>query len=493
MVVAQVLITIMVVQWLSMQYRDKRDALEKELSQAWTGAHQQMIDSMLMKQYILPAIDSAEARHFTFKFMSDSKDINVVTRSIDSGNVSVITGTGAVSKDHVAAAREEDADARNHMRIERDASDRDHVRVETESDITKDLVLRGVKLFVNVQSDSLNHIGHGKDVLMPDTSVLKSAFRQKLQMLNPRFVITWDTAVNEDTARRASGFTYTAVVNDLDIRADIKGSAVVLIPEIMPQVLFALLLIVITASAFLISYRSLRAQMIMDVQRNDFIHNMSHEIRTPVSTVKVALEALKNFDRSNDPAIMKEYLEMATHETNRLEQLVSRVTDLSTDSAPVAVNFKEEDLNQVIIDVLQSMKPRLEGEKAIVNFERRTQPVIVLMDKLHIHGVLINLIDNSLKYSAAPAQIDIYIEQKADMVSIIVADKGVGIPDQYHDRIFEKFFRVPTGDLHNIKGYGLGLSYASMIMKQHHGDIAYNPREGGGSEIILTIPKRGKA
>lgn len=481
MIVAQVLITIMVVQWLNMQWSDKRQVLEKELSQAWTGSHQQMIDSMLMNQYILPAMDSANENNFTFRFITDStEDI----RTFSSDEVQITDQVRVVNGPHGKAMPK--------VSMPRQRTTVVTTKTDTSGSINaKDLVLRGVKLFVNVQSDSLNHIGHAQEMLTPDTSILKSAFRQKLFMMSPRLVVQWDSATITESAPFVSPFSFTAEVNDFEIRADVDGSARVLLPEILPQGFFALLLIIITAAAFLISYRSLRSQIVLDAQRNDFIHNMSHEIRTPVSTVKVALEALKNFDRSNDPAVMKEYLEMAMHETNRLEQLVGRVTDISSDGAPVSLNFKEEDVNQIIDEVLQSMKPRLEGEKALVNFKKTADKVNVYADKLHLHGVVFNLIDNSLKYSKPPAEITIETERDDHTVNIKVSDRGKGIPEAYSGKIFEKFFRVPTGDVHNIKGYGLGLSYAKMVLRQHNGSISYRGREGGGSLFLIRLKAKG--
>ncbi|MBK6964234.1 MAG: HAMP domain-containing histidine kinase [Bacteroidales bacterium] len=281
------------------------------------------------------------------------------------------------------------------------------------------------------------------------------------------------------------------VTGNTRIDAGVEGYRLVILRGIWPQFIFALLLVLLTASAFILSFRSLKAQVLLNEQRNDFIRNMSHELKTPVATVKVALEALKNFNRRNDPVLMDEYLDMATAETNRLEMLISRVMNISASNGElIKPNPEQTDMGDLIREVLQAFKPRIEAEKAIVTVNLPDESITENIDRLHLQGVILNLIDNSLKYSIPPAEIEIVLSSDKNGIRITVADRGIGIPAEYRSRIFEKFFRVPTGDRHNVKGYGLGLSYAEMVMKQHGGSITYAERSGGGSIFSLTLPIR---
>lgn len=462
MATAQVLITVMVLQWLAMQYREEQKLLSGDISRAWEDANRQMLDSMLMKHYINPALDTAEKHQVRIKF------------------------------DRFSQTPDEGSDKKIFLHISDSVND--SVNLRKEEFTAKDIVLRGVKLFVDIQEGDSGNMAHVMEMEMPDTSVLKTAFHNQLLLIDPHIQVSWDTAaINKtDSAGKSHkvGFSYTIQVNNNGIRADIKGYPQILFTKMLPGGLFGLLLIVLTSAAFIISYRSLRTQMLLNTQRNDFIRNMSHELRTPVSTVKVALEALSNFDRSGEKDVMQEYLRMAVAETGRLEMLINRVTDLMT-AGDLSLTLRKEDIRHLIEEAAASMKPRLEAEHATYVFKSENQPLYAEVDSLHLKGVLINLIDNSLKYSDPPAEIEVSAELSGDQIIISIGDRGQGIPPEYAGRIFEKFFRVPKGDVHNIKGYGLGLSYAEMVMRQHGGAIKYQPREGGGSLFIVIIKAKG--
>lgn len=455
MVTAQVLITVMVIQWLAMQYREEQILLSGDINRAWDDANQQMLDSMLMKNYINPALDTGRAR-VQFKF-------NKITRLPDSEHQKKIFV-------HISD------------------SVKDSLTV-TESISAQAIVLRGVKLFMDVQDDDSGQVSHAFRMNEPDTTVLKSAFQKRLLLIDPNMDVVWDTVfLMKDSLRKSHkiNYSYTLQLNDKNLKADVTGFSRVILSKIAPSGIFALLLILLTAAAFIFSYRSLKSQMILNAQRNDFIKNMSHELRTPVATVKVALEALNNFDRSSDSEVLKEYLGMAVTETNRLEMLINRVTDLMT-AGDIRLSIDKEDLNHLILEVVNSLKPRLDNENATVELIMPTSPLYANVDSLHLKGVIINLIDNSLKYSDKPAEIEIETRMSGRSAIIKVSDRGPGIPPEYAGKIFEKFFRVPKGNVHNVKGYGLGLAYADMVMKQHGGSITYQPREGGGSTFVLTL------
>jgi signal transduction histidine kinase len=145
------------------------------------------------------------------------------------------------------------------------------------------------------------------------------------------------------------------------------------------------------------------------------------------------------------------------------------------------------DLRQLIGQVIQSFQPRLREQNASISFEEDGQDFMASVDKLHTQGVIINLIDNSLKYGRAPVRIGLKLKEHASSIQLCVTDNGPGIPEEYQDKVFDKFFRVPAGNLHNIKGFGLGLSYAAQVMKQHHGSIRLSKAPSGGCLFTLTF------
>jgi two-component system, OmpR family, phosphate regulon sensor histidine kinase PhoR len=260
--------------------------------------------------------------------------------------------------------------------------------------------------------------------------------------------------------------------------------------QISPQILFSVLLTLITATAFFMMYRSMRSQQRLMELKNDFISNITHELKTPVTTVSVALEALRNFKGLENPQTTREYLDIAQGELNRLTMLTDKVLKTAVLDNPGA-NFDREqvDLHKTVEQILHSMKLLFERQKAQVTFEQQGNSFTIHGGSVHLTNVVYNLLDNALKYGGDEPRISIRLEENEKSVILKVADKGIGIPSEYKKKIFEKFFRVPTGDIHNIKGYGLGLSYVDSVVKSHRGFIEVVSKPGEGSMFTILLPK----
>lgn len=157
----------------------------------------------------------------------------------------------------------------------------------------------------------------------------------------------------------------------------------------------------------------------------------------------------------------------------------------------IELKYEPINLRQVVDEVASSMRLQFEKRKAVVNISAEGDTTME-GDRLHLLSVLFNLLDNALKYSPDKPVIDVRIKDAGNALQLVVADKGVGIPPEYHQRVFEKFFRVPHGNVHNAKGYGLGLSYVAHVVEQHKGTIAVDSNEGQGSRFTITLPKRGR-
>ena len=258
----------------------------------------------------------------------------------------------------------------------------------------------------------------------------------------------------------------------------------------LPQILFSLLLFGMTTLAFGLVYRSLRQQERLTALKNDFISNITHELKTPIATVSVAIEALQNFNALQKPELTKEYLDISKNELSRLSMLVDKVLKLSV------FEQKEPELKKEIIDlaslvaqVLDSM--RLQFEKLGVKIAFDTEGAdhtYIEADKTHLTSVIYNLLDNAIKYDGKNVNIQFATDQNALKMSI--EDDGCGIASEYQAKIFDKFFRVPKGDIHNVKGYGLGLSYVASIVKQHGGRIEVQSVLEKGSTFSVFLPKK---
>lgn len=263
-----------------------------------------------------------------------------------------------------------------------------------------------------------------------------------------------------------------------------------ILKQIAPQILFSLLLTIITVIAFVILYRNVRAQQRLMELKNDFISNVTHELKTPVATVSVAIEALKNFHALNDPKLTKEYLDIAQNELNRLTLMTDKILKASVfENKGITIQKESVDLRKVTAQILDSMRLIFEKRNAQVAFNPEGESFLIAGENAHITNVIYNLLDNALKYSPAQPVIEIMLKETSGEIILSVKDAGLGIADEYRKKIFEKFFRVPTGDTHNIKGYGLGLSYVAGVVKAHNGSIDVQSESGKGSTFIIHWPK----
>ena len=254
-------------------------------------------------------------------------------------------------------------------------------------------------------------------------------------------------------------------------------------------VLFSLLLVGITVFSFVTLYRNMRRQQRLSQLKNDFISNITHELKTPIATVGVAIEALRNFNAIHDQQRTEEYLSISQNELQRLNLLVDKVLKLSMfEKKDVELRFEAVDLSGVVQEVVTSMRLQLEKYHATLNMDA-PEGMMVSGDRLHLLSVVFNLVDNALKYGGAAPQIRIGVTRENQQVRLEIADNGLGIAPEYREKVFEKFFRVPQGNQHNAKGYGLGLSYVAHVVAMHRGSIRVESEPGKGTTFIVQLPQ----
>jgi two-component system phosphate regulon sensor histidine kinase PhoR len=248
-------------------------------------------------------------------------------------------------------------------------------------------------------------------------------------------------------------------------------------------------MVAFTLLSFLLLYRNLQRQRRLADIKNEFISNITHELKTPIATVSVAIEALRSFNASMDPQKSKEYLDISANELQRLSLLVDKVLKLSMfEKKEVDLKYEPLDMKDLVAEVTASMRLQSEKHQAAVHISAEGD-TRVQGDRLHLVSVIFNLLDNALKYSNGSPRIDMKVAGNDSKLKLSVSDNGIGIPAEYRNKIFDKFFRVPTGNLHNAKGYGLGLSYVAHVVQKHQGTIQVETAEGGGSCFIITLPK----
>jgi two-component system phosphate regulon sensor histidine kinase PhoR len=260
--------------------------------------------------------------------------------------------------------------------------------------------------------------------------------------------------------------------------------------RIGPQALFSLMLVGLTTLSFVWLYRNWLQQKRLIALKNDFIGNMTHELKTPIATVSVAVEALQHFNALQDPIRTKEYLDISASELQRLSLLVDKVLKLSLfETQGIELKNDSFDLKTLVEEVTESMRLQFEKFRARLIVAVEGSDFTLRADKLHITSVLFNLLDNALKYSLLQPSIRVDLAAEPQQLVLSVTDNGMGIPAAYQGKIFEKFFRVPTGNQHNVKGYGLGLSYVSYVLQRQGGRISVESQEGNGSRFTIKIPR----
>lgn len=277
----------------------------------------------------------------------------------------------------------------------------------------------------------------------------------------------------------------------LTFSVSIQNTGSYIFKRLLMPILVSLLLVSLTVISFVLMFRNLIKQRKLNQLKSDFVSNITHELKTPIATVGVAIEALRNFNAMNDPQRTKEYLDISAAEIQRLGLLVDKVLKLSMfENKEISFQKEHFDLLELTREVMASMKLQFEKHHAMASLESSGNDFVIEADKLHITSVIYNLLDNALKYSKEIPSIDVRLVAHEQHIALQVSDKGVGIPNEYKGKIFEKFFRVPGGDLHNIKGYGLGLSYVNHIIQRHMGFIEVKSELGKGSTFIVNIPYR---
>ena len=263
-----------------------------------------------------------------------------------------------------------------------------------------------------------------------------------------------------------------------------------LIKRISLPILFSVILLGITILSFVLLYRNLLRQRRLGELKNEFISNITHELKTPIATVGVAIEALKNFNAIQDPQRTKEYLDISSNELQRLSLLVDKVLKLSMfEKKEIELKYETLNLKDIVDEVTNSLRLQLEKNNARVSVTQNGD-LNLEGDRLHLLSVVFNLLDNAVKYSNGDPSIQIELNGDERNVEMSIKDNGIGIEQEYQNKVFEKFFRVPAGDTHNTKGYGLGLSYAAHVVKKHNGIISVDSQPGLGTRFTIILPKQ---
>jgi len=234
----------------------------------------------------------------------------------------------------------------------------------------------------------------------------------------------------------------------------------------------------------------LKQKRLSEVQK-DFVNNMTHEFKTPLASIQLAAEVLRKPDIINKPQRLLSYATIIDNEVAQLVLQVERVLQMAhAEKGRLSIHKRSIIWQTLIEQVVSNFEGRLKQKNGTINLILPENPVEFQGDELHLRNVFANLLDNALKYSNENPVIEIRLENKKNNIEIAIADNGIGVDKEHLKFLFRKFYRVPTGNVHNVKGFGLGLNYVQIIVKAHGGEVYCKSEKGVGSTFYLIFSKK---
>ncbi len=265
----------------------------------------------------------------------------------------------------------------------------------------------------------------------------------------------------------------------------LKATGLMVIPTV---ILTGMLIAIFVYTIFIIL-----KQKKLSTIKNDFINNMTHELKTPISTISLASQMLHDNSISNTPKTIEHVSNVILQESKRLSYQVEKVLQMAVfNEGRLKLKFKEFHINDLVNNVILNFELRVKNKGGKLESDLQAENDLIKGDEIHITNVIFNLLDNAVKYSKEQPEIQIKTENKNGNLLVSVKDNGIGIPKEHLDQIFERFFRVPTGNVHDVKGFGLGLSYVKKIIDSHQGKIKVESVVNKGTKFVIYFPLNTK-
>ncbi len=255
----------------------------------------------------------------------------------------------------------------------------------------------------------------------------------------------------------------------------------------IPSVLLSIVLLVVFGFTIFIIFR----QKKLSDMKNDFVNNMTHELKTPISTISLAAQMLRDVDVGKTPTMLKHISGVIVDETKRLGFQVEKVLQVSLFERDNAnLTFKEVDVNEMLENVIATFKLKVENFDGTIRKELKATQAEITADEMHLTNVFFNLMDNAVKYRSPDRDLELHVSTWNEKGSVVISirDNGIGIRKEHLKKVFDRFFRVPTGNVHNVKGFGLGLAYVRKIVENHNGTIRAESEPDSGTEFIINLP-----
>ena len=254
----------------------------------------------------------------------------------------------------------------------------------------------------------------------------------------------------------------------------------------VPSIILSIVLLIVFGTTIIVIFR----QKKLNDMKNDFVNNMTHELKTPISTISLAAQMLKDGDVGKTPTMLKHISGVIVDETKRLSFQVEKVLQVSLFERDKSnLSFKEVDVNGILETVIATFKLKVENFDGRIEADLAAKYANLTADEMHLTNVFFNLMDNAVKYRG---ERDLLLKVRTwndkDHLMISIKDNGIGIKKEHLKKVFDRFYRVPTGNVHNVKGFGLGLAYVRKIVENHNGTIRAESENNKGTEFIISLP-----
>lgn len=302
----------------------------------------------------------------------------------------------------------------------------------------------------------------------------------------------YDTHGNADEIKQ-SAFKVNLYPNDFGLRRELllvkfPNQSIFLLRQMWLILGSSIIFIILIIVAFYTTIRTIYRQKKISEVKNDFVNNMTHELKTPISTISLACEALSDPAMSSDKASVSTFLNIIKEENKRLGNLVERVLQASVlERTQIKLNIETLEMHNIINKAVNNIRIQIEKRGGVINLHFKATEDKIDGDKVHITNVIFNLLDNANKYTKNVPVIDLVTKNENNKFIIEIIDNGIGISKDDQKKIFEKFYRVPTGNLHDVKGFGLGLSYVNEICTRHNAALLLESDLGKGSKFIIKF------
>lgn len=365
-----------------------------------------------------------------------------------------------------------------------------YTRSSVVEDVSKELQETNVPIYKRINFTSLGSLL--KQELLANNITLEPAYRISLAKKDSTIFMTASNVKGEFLPEN----TYKTPLFGNDIFRDPgmlfvsfpnKNSAI--ISNLSATLASSIGLLLVLVFIFSYTLYAILKQKKLSEMKTDFINNMTHEFKTPVATIMIASEALKDPEVTEDKARLKRLAGIIYDENVRLGSHIERVLSIARlEKGELKMENTEVDVNDLIVIVLDSMELQLQKRNAIINVHTDAENAVVYGDELHLSNVIYNLIDNANKYSSNTPEITITTRNTGKNLIIEIADKGIGMTKEQSKRIFDQFYRVPTGNLHDVKGFGLGLNYVQDIIKKMNGMVKVSSEKDRGTTFEISLP-----